>query len=203
MSSRSEDFFADSSPTPLPTLSKGTEELAEKLQKQREDQRSKNAEYFDGKYTPAMLMFEDGAHGVLEDYQYTILAMYLSGEMSVFDISKKLGFSIHSIHKIINSAAGQEIINRWKDLMKLELQALYGKVLKAIREGLDSKDKEIQAKAIDKFHKMLFDKGNEGGGGNNVTINIANNARTRFIESIRDASQVKVKDMGDAEFDTL
>ena len=118
-----------------------------------------------------------------------ILALYMTGKYSQVDIAKKAEVHYLTVHRVLNSDLGREIIRSWKDMMELEISGLMPLAVDAIRDGLKSGDKKMKLLAVDRFIKMT----REDAGSGNININVVNNARTKFITDLKQlAEQEKV-----------
>lgn len=113
-----------------------------------------------------------------------ILSMSMAG-MKQIEISRKTGIHYSRVHKVVNSTMGRRLMDAWAEGLEVELEGLRGLAIDAVRTGLESGDKKLKLLAVDRLVKLT----GEGNGGTNVTVNVVNEARGRFINDLKDLSE--------------
>ena len=114
-----------------------------------------------------------------------ILALYMTGKYSQVEVAKQADVHYTTVWKVIHSKLGKEVIKDWKEMLQVELDGLMPLAVGAVREGLMAGDKMIKLRAVDRFIKMT--RGEEGD--TNVTVNVINDARGRFITDLKDLAE--------------
>lgn len=119
----------------------------------------------------------------------TIIAMYLTGDYSIKEISEELAVSRAKINKILLDPLAQKIINEFREAENLELQGLQGIAVEAVRKGLRSQDTEMRLKAVDRYVKLKQDSRGQGPSEGGTTVNVTiNNAREKFVDLMKDVT---------------
>ena len=114
-----------------------------------------------------------------------ILALYMTGKYSQVEIAKEAKMHYVTVHKVLRSKLGQEVLNAWKEMMELELDGLMPLAVDAIRVALKSEDKKTKLLAVDRFIRMTG-VGEDTG---KVTINVVNDARVKFITDLKQLAE--------------
>ena len=126
-----------------------------------------------------------------------ILGLYMTGKYSQVEIARDAGVHYVTVHKVLKSKSGQELLGAWKEMMELELDGLMPLAVDGIRSALKSGDKKVRLLAVDRFIRMTG-VGEDTGG---VTVNIVNDARVKFITDLK---QIAVQEnVIDAEFEVI
>ena len=124
---------------------------------------------------------EEGELKTLSIKHKFILGLYMTGKYSQVQIAREAGVHYVTVHKVLRSKLGQELLNAWKEMMELELDGLMPLAVDSIRSSLKSTDNKVRLLAVDRFIKMTG-VGEETGG---VTVNIVNDARVKFITDLK------------------
>lgn len=127
---------------------------------------------------------EEGLGRKLTETQLLIIAMYMEGE-ALPSICKDLEITRMQVHRVLTGKLGKALIAQWRTGLSLELQALLPKALKVVRETMESGNKELALKGVDRFHKLFaLDEAPEL----EIKVNIVD-ARTRFLTGLRDLAR--------------
>ena len=110
-----------------------------------------------------------------------ILGLYMTGR-SATDIARYVETTAYRVNKVLSSPQNLNIITHWRDSVLIELDGLLPLVIDAVRKGLNSGDAKLRLLAVDRYVKL---KG-EGEDRTGMTVNIVNNSRTDFLESLTD-----------------
>ena len=114
-----------------------------------------------------------------------ILGLYMTGKYSQVQIAREAGVHYITVHKVLRSKLGQELLSAWKEMMELELDGLMPLAVDSIRAALKSADNKVRLLAVDRFIKMTG-VGEDTGG---VTINVVNDARVKFITDLKQIAE--------------
>ena len=114
-----------------------------------------------------------------------ILGLYMTGKYSQVQIAGEAGVHYVTVHKVLKSKLGQELLVAWKEMMELELDGLMPLAVEGIRTALKSKDSKVRLLAVDRFIRMAG-VGEDTGG---VTVNIVNDARVKFITDLKQIAE--------------
>ena len=112
-------------------------------------------------------------------------------------IAREAGVHYITVHKVLRSKLGQELLSAWKEMMELELDGLMPLAVDSIRSALKSGDGKVRLLAVDRFIRMTG-VGEDTGG---VTINVVNDARVKFITDLKQMAQQE--HVIDGEFKTV
>ena len=73
-----------------------------------------------------------------------ILGLYMTGKYSQVEIAREAGVHYVTVHKVLRSKLGQELLNAWKEMMELELDGLMPLAVDSIRSSLKSADNKVR-----------------------------------------------------------
>ncbi len=115
-----------------------------------------------------------------------IIGMHLTGSKNI-EIAEEIGCSVGAVCSILRDPLAQEVITHYYEGVEDELKALFPKAVDVVRDALDS-DEVIgtRLKGVDRFMR-LSGIGEGGNDGNSVTVNVITDARTKFVQEIREA----------------
>ena len=114
-----------------------------------------------------------------------ILGLYMTGKYSQVQIAREADVHYVTVHKVLRSKLGRELLDAWKEMMELELDGLMPLAVDSIRSGLKSADNKVKLLAVDRFMKMAG-VGEDTGG---VTVNVVNDARVKFITDLKQIAE--------------
>lgn len=103
-----------------------------------------------------------------------MIAAHLSG-MRNKDIALKFGRSEQTVSRVLNDPLAKKYLEIGYLSYEQDLRSLYGVAIEACRGLLESSDKELQGKGIDKLDKLsklLTPEGREISKGGSVSVNI-------------------------------
>lgn len=115
-----------------------------------------------------------------------IIGMHLTGSKTI-KIAEKIGCSVGSVLSILRDPLAQEVIMHYYEGVEDELKALFPKAVDAVREALDDNAVGTKLKGVDRFMR-LSGIGEGGSEGNNITVNVITDARTKLVQEIREAA---------------
>jgi len=81
-----------------------------------------------------------------------MILLFVNG-MKPREIAQTLGMNLHYVWMVLRDPLVTKAINEIYKQMDDEFKALYSKVINSIRDRLESKDPDIQAKAVDQYLK--------------------------------------------------
>ena len=114
----------------------------------------------------------------------TIIALHLSGKTGP-QIAEYVGCSVGSVYQILRDPSARKIIEHYLEGIEGDLAALLPKAVEAVRSGLDHPSPKIYLGAVDRFAKMTS-RGVAPGGDTNVTVNLMQDTRERFIAELKE-----------------
>ncbi len=122
----------------------------------------------------------------LNERHKNIVALHLSGVSGV-KIAAHLNTSPATVYSVLQDPLAKELITFFRTALDEDLMALKGLTIDAIRDGLNSADKELKLKATDRWLKMTS-KDEELGDGR-VSGNVIGEIRARFIIELSQAAE--------------
>ena len=140
---------------------------------------------------------EEGELKTLSIKHKFILGLYMTGKYSQVEIAREAGVHYVTVHKVLKSRLGQELLVAWKEMMELELDGLMPLAVDGIRSALKSVDSKVRLLAVDRFIRMTG-VGEDTGG---VTVNIVNDARVKFITDLKQIAEQE--NVIEGEFETV
>ena len=114
-----------------------------------------------------------------------ILGLYMTGKYSQVEIARDAGVHYITVHKVLKSKLGQELLTAWREMMELELDGLMPLAVDSIRSALKSGDGKVRLLAVDRFIRMA----GVGEDTKGITINVVNDARVRFITDLKQIAE--------------
>lgn len=119
-----------------------------------------------------------------------IITMHLQGKKGT-DIARTMGCTAATVYSIIKDPLSQRVIEHFTNGFDSDLKALFPLVIDAVRDGLESQDKELRLKAVDRFQK-LTGRGEQRGERTSVNVNIIGDVRARLVNEIKQAADPDV-----------
>lgn len=125
----------------------------------------------------------------LKPVHMKIVAMHLQGmkgtKIAESFFAQGIKLSAASINSVLRDPLAKDVIERFREAYHEELLALGSLATDAVRDGLESGDKELRLKAVDRFVKLRGD--HEGVKGVSVQVNILD-ARTNLVKVLTDVA---------------
>ena len=115
-----------------------------------------------------------------------IIGMNLTGSKNA-EIAEEVGCSVGTVCSILRDPLAQEVIMHYYEGVEDELKALFPKAVDAVRNALDDNAVGTKLKGVDRFMR-LSGIGEGGPEGPNITVNVITDARTKFVQEIREAA---------------
>ena len=162
-----------------------------------EEKKLKNRAKADGIDLDGIGRKEEGELKTLSIKHKFILGLYMTGKYSQVEIARDAGVHYVTVHKVLKSKLGQELLVSWKEMMELELDGLMPLAVDGIRSALKSADSKVRLLAVDRFIRMTG-VGEDTGG---VTVNIVNDARVKFITDLKQIAEQE--NVIDGEFEEV
>ncbi len=122
----------------------------------------------------------------LNERHKNIIALHLAGVSGV-KIAAHLKVSAATVYGTLQDPLAKELITFFRTSLDEDLMALKGLSIDAIRDGLNSSDKELRLKATDRWLKMT--RKDEELGDGRVSGNVIGEIRARFIIELSQAAE--------------